>query len=445
MKYIRENIITLKENYPHEFGKFIMALKNLEDSDDWFRICGIHGNSFKPNDPDVLCPTDADVVTKIAKTGEPFYCAHSVEPFISWHVPYINEFEKLLNIYNKSQDKTYITLPYFDITQQNYDYTFLNSPEITILYDNKNITIRNPLASAYYYLNGIKTNTIRNGYIKATTNKELKQIKTIRSQLYNTLHAKTYEEFSSQLVSNLKTYKPYNYVPLETPHNSIHNIIGGDGGNMSDISIAAFDPIFWLHHCNMDRFYYNWLVINNDTKQKFTKKSLEAFLPPFSDNITFGWRNNTNNFLQLKNIISLDQYQYTYNFIALKKYETQNAYINLIDIPIPRESIMIYAYVYPKTEIITQQNKDLWYAGFVSWFGINRDTQYCSRCQHVRTNLKIDILDFVISQGINKDNLSNYNILIEADGKLIKNIDTYKKYSSDEIIKDGLIDITINL
>ena len=62
--HVRENIITLKEEYPHEFGNFIMALKNLEDSDDWPRICGIHGNTFKPNDPCVLCPTDVDTVLK---------------------------------------------------------------------------------------------------------------------------------------------------------------------------------------------------------------------------------------------------------------------------------------------------------------------------------------------------------------------------------------------
>lgn len=34
------------------------ALKELELSDDWSRICGIHGNAFKPNDRDVTIPTD---------------------------------------------------------------------------------------------------------------------------------------------------------------------------------------------------------------------------------------------------------------------------------------------------------------------------------------------------------------------------------------------------
>jgi len=447
-KTIRKNIITLKEQHPHEFGRFIMALKNLEDSPDWSRICGIHGNTFAPNDPEVLCPTDPETVTEIAKTGEPFYCAHSVEPFISWHVPYLYEFEKLLNMYNYSHDKSYIALPYFDITQQDHDYFFLTCHELTILYNKQYITVRNPLASAYYYPNGVKKRTKRNGYVQAVTAKDFKQLKTVRRQLYNTLHAKTYEEFSSQLVSVIKTYKPYGYVPLETPHNSIHDIIGGDGGNMSDISISAFDPIFWLHHCNMDRFYYNWLIRNTDTKKAFTKKSLDSFLPPFSNSITFGWQNNTNHFLQLKYVLLLDQYPYTYESVPLEKCETQYAYIDLIDIPIPRESVSINAYIYPKTVSLTEENKNAWYAGFVSWFGINRDKQYCSRCQRVRTNLKIDILDFIIAQGITKDTLNDYIIFIEANGKLIKKTDGYTgytTYSLEEIMQDGNFDVIIHI
>ena len=34
---------------------------------------------------------------------------------------------------------------------------------------------------------------------------------------------------------------------LEALHNSYHNMIG-DGGHMSDVAVAAFDPIFWMHH-----------------------------------------------------------------------------------------------------------------------------------------------------------------------------------------------------
>jgi hypothetical protein len=455
-KHIRENIVTLQKINPYEFGRFIMALNHLEHSDDWPRICGIHGNTFKPNDPAVLCPTDPLIVSKLAKTGEPFYCAHSVEPFITWHVPYLFEFEQLLNKYNHSNDKSFIALPYFDITDQNADYSFLNKKTIEVFYENKNIKINNPLASAVYYPNGVKTSIERNGYVQATTPNQIKQLATIRRQLFNTLHAKTYEEFSSQLVSMTKHYKPYSYVPLETPHNSIHDIIGGDGGNMSDISISAFDPLFWLHHCNMDRFFYNWLKNlgeHYDQTKVFTQKSLNAtlapFFPPFKYcSSHFAWQNNTNHFILLKEVLELiKEYPYTYESIPLKTKETQKAYVNIIDIPIPRESMTINVYFYPKTIVLSDVNKEDWYAGSVSWFGINRNNIHCERCERTRTNLKIDVLDFIREYKKNnlKDNPNDLSFYIEGKGKIIKDeMGKYKIYSIEDILQDGIIDINID-
>lgn len=462
-KIIRQNITDLKDKYPDKFGIFIVALKNLEDSDDWYRISGIHGNTFKPNDPDVLCPTDPKIVTLIAGTGEPFYCAHSVEPFISWHVPYIHEFELLLNKYNTSVNKDYITLPYFDITQDSYDYSFMNEPEITVLFDGQNITIRNSLASAYYYVNGIKTPIQRNGYLNPTTQIEINKINTIRRQLYNTLHAKTYEEFSSNIVSFTRTNYAKKYTPLETPHNSIHDILGGDGGNMSDISISAFDPIFWLHHCNMDRFFYNWLFNATDKFKntlnylQISNTSLESKLAPFyNDNVysdnyqnyNYGWTNNTLTFISLKDILNFEKFPYTYDSIKLPYLVSSSldiiATIDLIDIPIPRESMTINAYLYPNNINITDSLKNNYFAGSVSWFGINRSTMYCQRCSVTRTNLKIDILDYIIQNNINKDNIKNYNFFIEGNGKIIKINNHYLIYSQQEIIIDGFIQIILS-
>jgi len=36
------------------------------------------------------------------------------------------------------------------------------------------------------------------------------------------------------------------------PHNVVHGFVGG---NMLDFSTAGLDPIFWLHHCNIDRYW----------------------------------------------------------------------------------------------------------------------------------------------------------------------------------------------
>lgn len=44
-----------------------------------------------------------------------------------------------------------------------------------------------------------------------------------------------------------------------TPHGVVHTGVGG-GGLMSAFETAAQDPIFWLHHCNIDRLWERWLA-----------------------------------------------------------------------------------------------------------------------------------------------------------------------------------------
>jgi tyrosinase len=42
------------------------------------------------------------------------------------------------------------------------------------------------------------------------------------------------------------------------PHNAVHRAIGGHRGFMNDTATAALDPIFWLHHANIDRMWEIW-------------------------------------------------------------------------------------------------------------------------------------------------------------------------------------------
>jgi tyrosinase len=44
----------------------------------------------------------------------------------------------------------------------------------------------------------------------------------------------------------------------QTPHNDVHGLVGGQGGWMNDPDQAAEDPIFWLHHANIDRIWFVW-------------------------------------------------------------------------------------------------------------------------------------------------------------------------------------------
>ena len=43
------------------------------------------------------------------------------------------------------------------------------------------------------------------------------------------------------------------------PHNFVHRWVGGSKFSNMVQTFSPLDPIFWLHHCNIDRLYSNWL------------------------------------------------------------------------------------------------------------------------------------------------------------------------------------------
>lgn len=440
----RYNVVDLRKNHPEKFGRFIMALKNLINSDDWARICGIHGDTFKPSDWEVKCPTDPTIVTEIGETGEPFYCKHSVYSFIAWHTPYVYQFELLLNKYNKSVNDDYITLPWLDLTDFTADFSFLNDPEITIIYDKRSIMTENPLAGAYYYVNGVRTRTKRNGFLNPTNHKQKLQLQTVAKQLNQALCATDYETFSSAANNDVP------YCPLETPHNSLHDIIGGKNGNMSSIDIAAFDPIFWLHHCNMDRHYYSWThrITEGFAKPLYPDFMLpstynESCAPFFKDYIyssdseryKWGWTNGTGKYMKVCDVLQLNRFPYTYDIITPAKSELDKyAFVVLKDISIPRESMEINVYIYRDG---TLMDKVEHYAGSGFWFGINRDEIHCCRCNTARTTIKIDILDYVKTHRLSMSNIGEYKIIIEGIGLLKDSVGGSIVYTKNEFVSDG--------
>jgi tyrosinase len=60
------------------------------------------------------------------------------------------------------------------------------------------------------------------------------------------------------------------------PHNLVHSDVGGSGGAvgyglMSNPQTAAIDPIFWVHHANIDRLWEVWL--NRDKPTTPTRRT----------------------------------------------------------------------------------------------------------------------------------------------------------------------------
>jgi hypothetical protein len=63
---------------------------------------------------------------------------------------------------------------------------------------------------------------------------------------------------------------------LESIHNAIHNWCGG---TMQDPMAAPQDPVFWLHHANVDRIWTQWQAMNPGVMSPLTGRS--ATLDPW--------------------------------------------------------------------------------------------------------------------------------------------------------------------
>jgi tyrosinase len=70
---------------------------------------------------------------------------------------------------------------------------------------------------------------------------------------------------------------------LEEIHDTIHGwtggISGGVGGDMGTIATAAYDPIFWSHHCMIDRVWYVWQLRNGINN--IPAEYMDVILAPF--------------------------------------------------------------------------------------------------------------------------------------------------------------------
>ncbi|KIK50965.1 hypothetical protein GYMLUDRAFT_50875 [Collybiopsis luxurians FD-317 M1] len=66
-----------------------------------------------------------------------------------------------------------------------------------------------------------------------------------------------YDEFSNHTTQSSNKLHYYNADTLEGVHDSIHDIVGGNG-HIGFPDYAGFDPLFFLHHCNVDRLYALW-------------------------------------------------------------------------------------------------------------------------------------------------------------------------------------------
>ena len=458
-KEIRE--LYLNDINDREFSRFILALDNLIKSDDWFRIAAIHGATFLKDDKEILCPTDSKIIAKIMNNGEPTYCCHNDDRFAIWHRVYLREFELILRKYDVYTNNTNpIMLPYLNWLNLDKTLFFINEEMIQVYLENNELkTINNPLYSGRIY-----DDDITNGY----TNKDNKYtvrngllLKDFKASIFSNekkdivkiLNYPNYEIVSSNYMTN-KNRDYTNFMlgrnSLEIPHNHIHVQIGGTGGSMTNVQSAPFDPIFWLHHCFIEKIFYCWQVkITSNGQKQITDsiilpETLNDTLPPFFNrNIDkFGWQNNTDTYTTTKEWFDHTKLPYKYEIndlleIAKPKHRLLN-FLEIFDIfdlfdltdeieykiildgaPVPLEPCIIQLYL-NNPEVNTKDFYDEKNcAGKYYWFGINRKKIECERCQTTCISMNFNITEWVNNNKINPEDIKNYVIKLKSIGEHI--------------------------
>jgi tyrosinase len=104
-------------------------------------------------------------------------------------------------------------------------------------------------------------------------------------QVRGNLQDRLYNLFT--LYSNYTTFSNTAFKPatpssdsdsLEAIHDDIHVAIGGDtGGHMGVINVAAFDPIFYLHHTAVDRAFAIWQALYPESYVEPETSDFETF------------------------------------------------------------------------------------------------------------------------------------------------------------------------
>ncbi len=142
-----------------------------------------------------------------------------------------------------------------------YPYSGINSPpEYKAKADKHNYEMNE--RGDDYVLDALQKNM--KYYIKGSTDKR----SSIKDMYTDCLNAPDYTSFSNTVSGKHKLR-----TSLESPHNWIHLAVGGiyfpdqdteegllkgANGDMGENETAGFDPIFFLHHCNVDRVFWLW-------------------------------------------------------------------------------------------------------------------------------------------------------------------------------------------
>jgi hypothetical protein len=184
-----------------------------------------------------------------------FQCLHHVPGWLPWHRLYLFKFEEALRAVDSG-----LVLPYWDWTADSSIEEGVPGAFTNPTYQPASGTpLPNPLLSGTYVQDGQSNQTYRNPGTRSQRQQTADEVAPAMAE-------NVFADFSEALA---------------TPHDDLHSI--WVQGSMGDPTYAAYDPIFWAHHANVDRLWAKWqLSSNNDDPDPDTQIQI---LYPFNQTV----------------------------------------------------------------------------------------------------------------------------------------------------------------
>ncbi|EIM81353.1 Di-copper centre-containing protein [Stereum hirsutum FP-91666 SS1] len=265
-----------------------MAVMNQDDSVSFFQIGGIHGQPYiRWSGEGKGVGVGKDVADDGGFKG---YCTHGSVLFPTWHRPYVSLFEQELQshaleiakLYTVDKDRwiaeaTQFRVPYWDWASQAVppDEVIRQQQVAIITPDSNGKKVNFPNSFLQYTFHPVDPSFEKPFATWRTTLRHPKPVNSpnaksdvdelitflkadhenIKERVHYTLtYVDKWESFSHHSNSGDDSTTGNS---LEAIHDRIHNLVGG-AGHMGDTAVAGFDPIFWLHHANVDRLLQLW-------------------------------------------------------------------------------------------------------------------------------------------------------------------------------------------
>lgn len=234
-----------------------MKSRSVDDETSWWFFAGIHGDYLQ----NVSSGMNVSTTPIPSQTQRDMYweqCQHSTWFFLPWHRGYLYALENILReiIVSKGGPEDW-ALPYWNYFGEDNQneippaFTELRMPDGT----------ENPLYVQERF------GPYNNGNIYIPLSLWRINENCQRSESFEGAQSDSYGGAETGFLHSGGAGAgsiEYN------PHNIVHGAIGGRRGFMSNPRTAGLDPVFYLHHCNIDRM---WAVWNQDGRSNPTKLS----------------------------------------------------------------------------------------------------------------------------------------------------------------------------